>query len=253
MRNRTLQHNALSATLVALASTCRNAPTWTRLLSRITRPTPVRQVPPSRKTGRVTDPYARSPELARIEAALFVAQEPLPTKKLAQSAGIADASQAKMLVRHLAAMYEADGNAFVVQSVAGGWQLRTRPPYARFLTRLFGNRDDVKLSPPAIETLAIVAYRQPIMRSDIEAIRGVASSETLRHLLDRGLLKIVGHHDSLGRPVLYGTTRMFLLAFGLDHLEQLANFEKLRAPPDQPAASVGGLSSETGRPTAAKA
>jgi segregation and condensation protein B len=192
--------------------------------------------------GRPSDPLARTPELARIEAALFATSEPLPSRRLAQAAGVSDGSLARSLVQRLAEWYEADGSAFTIQSVAGGWQLRTRPEYARWLSQMYASPHDLKLSPPALETLAIIAYRQPIMRSDVEAIRGVSCSELIRQLLERGLIRVVGHHDSLGRPVLYGTARPFLEWAGLPQVEALPDFERLSQAPARPAAAANPAS-----------
>lgn len=178
----------------------------------------------------VSGPLARDAELATLEAVLLVADEPMPTRKLAQAAGLADANTARRLLRKLQAMYEKDNTAFHIEELAGGFQLLTRPQYHRWLNTL--RRDlmktpaadrlaELRLTGPARETLAIIAYRQPITRADIEAIRGVHSGETLRLLMEKSLVKIAGRHDSLGRPVLYGTTRKFLQIFGLKSLKDL--------------------------------
>ena len=133
-----------------------------------------------------------------------------------------------MLVQELKGLYDADATAFTVENVAGGWQLRTRPDFAPWLQKLHSARQETRLSQPALETLAVVAYRQPILRADVESIRGVQCGEMLRHLIDRGLVRIVGHHDSLGRPLLYGSTRKFLEIFGLADLSELPMAEQLR-------------------------
>lgn len=170
------------------------------------------------------------PALAWIEAALLAADEPLTPKRLAQAAGLPDAAEARRLVRKLHALYEADGSAFQVEEIAGGFQLLTRPEYHPWLTRLRHTGHDLRLSPAARETLAIVAYRQPIMRADIEAVRGVQCGEVLRLLMERGLVRIAGRHNSLGRPVLYGTTKKFLQVFGLRNLRDLPMVEQLKPP-----------------------
>ena len=178
----------------------------------------------------------RSAKLARVEAALFAAGEPLTTRRLADVANLADGVEARMLVQELKALYDADGSSFTVENVAGGWQLRTRLEFAPWLEKLHGARHETRLSQPALETLTVVAYRQPILRADVESIRGVACGEMLRQLIDRGLVRIVGHHDSLGRPLLYGTTRRFLEVFGLADLSDLPMAEQLRQSPQaQPA------------------
>ena len=175
-------------------------------------------------------PGARSPKLARVEAALFASGEPLSTRRIAEAANLADGAEARVLVQELRTLYDADGKAFTVVNVAGGWQLRTRPEFAPWLQKVHSARQETRLSQPALETLAVVAYRQPILRADVESIRGVQCGEMLRQLIDRGLIRIVGHHDSLGRPLLYGTTRKFLEVFGLADLADLPMSEQLRAP-----------------------
>src|SRR5204862_3139685 len=112
-----------------------------------------------------------------------------------------------------------------------GFQLLTRSEFHPWLARLRRSSNELRLTPAARETLAIVAYRQPIMRADIEAIRGVQCGEILRLLMEKGLVRIAGRHDSLGRPVLYGTTKKFLQVFGLRSLRDLPQSELLK-PPD---------------------
>jgi segregation and condensation protein B len=164
---------------------------------------------------------ARDTPLALVEAVLLAADEPLTARKLAQAAGLSDATVARHLVHKLQKLYDLDGTAFQVQEVAGGFQLATRQEYHRWLARLKRNSQEVRLTGPARETLAIIAYRQPIMRADIEAVRGVHCGDVLRLLMEKGLIRIAGRHDSLGRPVLYGTTKKFLQVFGLKSLKDL--------------------------------
>ena len=125
----------------------------------------------------------------------------------------------------------------------------TRPEYHDVVRRLFKNKSDSKLSQAAMETLAIVAYRQPILRADIEAIRGVASGEMLRSLMDKNLVKIVGRAEVLGRPMLYGTTRRFLEVFGLNSLDDLPNVEALRGGRDAADQAKPAKGQETTRPS----
>lgn len=187
-----------------------------------------------RQTGEVdeasaiSDPLGRGKELALLEAVLLIADEPLPLRKLMQAAGLPDAAAARRLLTKLQNFYDKDGSAFELEELAGGYQLMTRPEYHRWLTTLRKSQQELRLTGASRETLAIVAYRQPIMRADIEAIRGVHCGETLRLLMEKGLVKIVGRHDSLGRPVLYGTTKRFLQMFGLKSLKELPNAEHLR-------------------------
>jgi segregation and condensation protein B len=177
-------------------------------------------------------PLARDPRLALLEAALLVADEPLTARKLAALAGLADAAEARRLVNQLHALYDQDGSAFQVEELAGGYQLLTRAEFHPWLALLRRQAADAQLSAVARETLAIVAYRGPVTRADVEAIRGVGSSEVLRQLMEKGLVRLAGRDDSLGRPALYETTKKFLAMFGLKSLKDLPPAEGL-APPRQ--------------------
>ena len=174
---------------------------------------------------------ARDSRTGFVEAALFAADEPLTPRRLAAVAGLQDVAEARRIVKKLQSFYDADGTAFQVVELAGGYQLLTRAEYHHWLARMRRTGNDLRLSLAARETLAIVAYRQPIMRAELEAIRGVQSSEVLRMLMEKGLVRIAGRHDSLGRPVLYGTTKKFLQVFGLRGLGDLPLAEQLRPPP----------------------
>jgi segregation and condensation protein B len=170
---------------------------------------------------------AREPRLAWLEATLLAADEPLTPRKLAVLAGLADAAEAKKLLARLRELYEKDGSAFQVEELAGGYQLLSRPKFHPWLVRLRRNSSEAQLTAPARETLAIIAYRQPVTRADIEAIRGVGASEVLRQLMEKGLVKLAGRDDSLGRPALYETTKRFLQMFGLKSLKDLPQAEGL--------------------------
>lgn len=173
-------------------------------------------------------PLARDLLLARLEAVLFLAREPLPSRKLAVLARLADGTEARTLVRRLNRLYDLGGSPIRVEEVAGGFQLLTRTKFAAWLRRLYHSPSHARISAPALETLAVVAYRQPVMRAEIEAIRGVQCDDILRQLMDRELVRILGRADELGRPLLYGTTRRFLQIFGLRHLDDLPNSAALR-------------------------
>jgi segregation and condensation protein B len=167
-------------------------------------------------------------KLARLEAALFLAREPLPTRKLAELADLADGTEARSLVRELSKRLKRRGSAMAPVEVAHGVMLMTRPQLADWMAKNHGPGEDIRLSAPALETLAVAAYRQPATRADIEAIRGVQCGEILRVLMERDLLRIVGRSEELGRPFLYGTTRRFLQVFGLGRLEQLPPVDQIR-------------------------
>jgi len=177
------------------------------------------------------DEFVRDPQLAKVEAFLFFAREPLGSRKLALLAGLADGTEARTLVRRLNRLYDAAGTAFRAEDVAGGFQLLTRPQFGAWLRRLYQAPLETRLSTPALETLAVVAYRQPAVRAEIEAIRGVDCGEILRQLMERDLVRIAGRSDDLGRPYLYGTTKRFLQWFGLKHLDDLPRAALLRSQP----------------------
>jgi segregation and condensation protein B len=124
--------------------------------------------------------------------------------------------------------YEQAGRSFRIERLAGGWQILTTPEHHDLISRLHEERRQSRLSQAALETLAIIAYRQPMLRAEVEAIRGVACGEVLRGLLDRRLVKIVGRAEVLGRPMLYGTTREFLQVFGLSSLDDLPEIDGLK-------------------------
>ena len=181
-----------------------------------------------RREEQPGDPLARTPKLALIEAALLLAEEPVPLRKLVQVSGAGGAAEARKLVGQLRELLQGEGSAFEVVEIAGGFQLLTRADFYPWLARLRKAGGDLKLTPAGRETLAIVAYRQPIMRADIEAIRGVQSGDVLRLLMEKGLVRIAGRDDSLGRPVLYGTTKKFLQLMGLKGLSDLPRASELR-------------------------
>jgi segregation and condensation protein B len=176
------------------------------------------------------DPTARDPKLSWLEAVLLLADEPLPARRLADLAGLETADQARAGIAQLQQLYDVDGSAFHIAEIAGGYQLLTRPEYHPWLTRLKRAGHELRLTPTVLETLAVVAYKQPVMRAEIESIRGVACSEVIRQLMEKGLVRVAGRHDSLGRPQLYGTTKKFLQAFGLNSLQDLPAVDALRRP-----------------------
>ncbi len=148
-----------------------------------------------------------------VEAILFAAEGPLPLRRLAEVLGVTDQEAVKASVEDLAAEYDHLGMAFGVIEVAGGYQIRTRPEYAPWLRRL-RKHQLARLSRAALETLSVVAYKQPVMKSEIDLIRGVETGGVLKSLLEKDLIRILGRKDLPGRPLLYGTTRRFLDVFG---------------------------------------
>jgi len=166
-----------------------------------------------------------------IEAILFASDEPLSAERLVAIAEFnGGVKQVKQCIETLNEQYSASGRAFRIEEIAGGFQMMTMPEYNNWLRKLLRDRGDNKLTPVALETLAIIAYKQPIIRADVEAIRGVACGEMIRSLMYKGLVKIVGKAEILGRPLLYGTTKKFLEVFGLGTLKDLPKVEELKQP-----------------------
>ena len=195
-----------------------------------------REVTTELSAGAGAGALRRTAKLARLEAALLVSDAALSPRRLAQVAALADATEARTLINRLNAAYETAGTPFRVERVAAGYRLLTLPQFAFWLGKLHHREAELKLSASAIETLTVIAYRQPITRADVEAIRGVQCSEVIKQLMERSLVRIGGEDDSLGHPYLYETTRRFLEIFGLRDLEDLPLADKLRRAGGLPAA-----------------
>jgi segregation and condensation protein B len=133
-------------------------------------------------------------------------------------------------VRELNEIYDQRQAAYRIEERAGGYQILTLPQYAQYVQRLMRKKDEGRLTPASLETLAIIAYKQPILRVGVEAIRGVACGEVIRSLMEHNLVKIVGRAEEIGRPMLYGTTRYFLEVFGLANLKDLPKTDQLKEP-----------------------
>jgi segregation and condensation protein B len=204
--------------------------------------------------------------LARIiEALLFSAQKPLSTKEIVDVLHIAGAedefshnefakarpAEVAAALEQLKVEYIQHEHGFQLVEKADGWQLASDPKYAQWVRGLFPAPKPSRLSSPALETLAIIAYRQPITRADVEAVRGVTIDGVLQTLMERGLVKISGRAEIPGRPLLYDTTEFFLDHFGLRNLDELPNVEELRtrhlpvSPRPPPAAPDPGDTAET--------
>ena len=161
-----------------------------------------------------------------IEALLFSSSNPLSLDQIKEVIEEIRPSQIKVLIDELNAEYDQTGRSFRIIEIAGGYQSCTRPEYAIWVKRLYKKRRGQKLSMPALETLAIIGYRQPATKGDIEFIRGVNVDGVLRTLLEKGLVKIKGRKEGIGRPIIYVTTRRFLEYFGLTSLSELPELEK---------------------------
>jgi segregation and condensation protein B len=169
----------------------------------------------------------QSEDLSRVvEALLLSADTPVTLDRLAEVVPEADRAQIREAVAGLRDHYDREGHAFTVAEVAGGWQLYCRPDYAKWVRELQKGRIPAKLSQAALETLAIVAYRQPMVRTEIESVRGVDSSGVLATLLRRNLVAIAGRAPGMGRALMYRTTKEFLRYFGLNTLTDLPRLQE---------------------------
>ncbi|MBR9980816.1 MAG: SMC-Scp complex subunit ScpB [Desulfatitalea sp.] len=155
-----------------------------------------------------------------IESLLFVADEPLTIDKLRGIIETADGKQIRSALESLTEEYERRGGGFLLREVAGGWQMRTRPEYHEWIKRML-QPSPQRLSRAALETLALIAYKQPIIRADIEYIRGVDCGGVLRQLMERKLIRVLGRKEIAGRPLIYATTKLFLEMFDLKDLNEL--------------------------------
>ncbi len=160
------------------------------------------------------------------EALILASPEPIPLARLAKLIPRCTPAKARILVDELNTEYAAQQRAFGICEVAGGYQMRTHSEFASYLQQLRNTRP-LRLSNPALETLAIVAYRQPLTRAEVENVRGVEAGPVMRNLLERKLIKLVGHREVPGRPMLYATTKRFLELFGLAKLEDLPTLREL--------------------------
>ena len=162
-----------------------------------------------------------------LEAALFASPRPIPSDQLAQLDPDASPAAVQGALGELREHYEVDGHGVELVEVGGGWQILTRAEYTEAIERAQLAARPQRLSSAALETLAIIAYRQPIGRAEVEEIRGVGVGSILKSLHERGLIDVVGRGEGLGRPLLYGTTPAFLEQFALRHLEELPRADEL--------------------------
>lgn len=172
-------------------------------------------------------------KVAVIEALLFASEAPLTAERIAEVISDTEKKEIVSLLQGLMQEYEARGGGICLREVAGGFQFRTRTDLALWIRKLRAGKPAM-LSPAAMETLAVVAYRQPLVKSEIDRIRGVDASGALKGLLDKKIVRIVGRKDVPGKPIIYGTTRKFLEIFNLKDLSELPTLRELRDMPDQP-------------------
>ncbi len=162
-----------------------------------------------------------------IEALLFASPEPLSIGRIKAILQGVETEEVTQALESLKEDYAGESRSFQMVEIGGGYQLATKPDYSVFVAKLVESRSKQKLSKAAMETLAVVAYKQPVVRSAVEAIRGVNADGVLRTLMERDLIRIVGRGDGPGRPLLFGTTRDFLFQFGLNKLSDLPGLKEI--------------------------
>ncbi len=164
-----------------------------------------------------------------IENLLFITDRPLSAAKISQVAEVNNIQLTRDIIGQLQQEYADTARAVQIVELGGGFQMATKPEYGRWVRKLFNEKMTAKLSPAALETLAIIAYKQPVTRAEIEAIRGVDIVAPLEKIMERGLVKIVGKKDTPGRPLVYGTTEEFLRLFGLNKISELPEIKTFSA------------------------
>jgi segregation and condensation protein B len=162
-----------------------------------------------------------------LETLIYVSEEPLTVKQMAELLEEATRADIEIALQHLQLEYTERGSGLELREIAGGWQIATRPEYNEYLRRYARSRPSARLSLAALETLAVIAYKQPITIPEILEIRGVSSSSAIKTLLDRKLIVPQGRKECVGRPILYGTSKEFLVQFGLKDLTALPSLEDL--------------------------
>lgn len=164
-----------------------------------------------------------------VENLLFITDRPLKPARIAEVVDELDTKKALELILELVKEYNETGRAIQIVEVGGGYQMSTKPEYGRWVRKLYNEKMTTKLSNAALETLAIIAYKQPATRAEIEAIRGVDVAAPLERLLERGLVRVLGKKDTIGRPMVYGTTEEFLRTFGLNKISELPDLQVFAA------------------------
>lgn len=182
----------------------------------------------SEPVGESGEPDIQIEPLRVVEAVLMAADAPITAQKIANIMGVGTGRDVKKHIEALNEQYDEWDVSFRVEELAGGYQILTQPQFNNWLKKLLRVRAETKLTGAAMETLAIVAYKQPCTRADVEAVRGVAVGEVMNRLRDMNMMKIVGRAEDLGRPILYGTTRRFLEVFGLGSIDDLPQVEALK-------------------------
>lgn len=176
----------------------------------------------TKKSGKDVDQYIKNV----VETLLFVQEKPVTIDQLKGAIDTAGAVEIKKAIKALMDEYEEKDGGMTIVELAGGYQMRTNPQYASYVKEFYKTKHKDKLSKPALETLAIIAYKQPVTRADVELIRGVNSDGVVVHLINKELIKVAGRKDVPGRPFMYGTTKQFLEYFGLKSLDYLPKLEE---------------------------
>jgi segregation and condensation protein B len=184
-----------------------------------------------------------------IESLLFVAQEPLSVDRLKKILEHAQTSEIRKALEDISVEFEDRKGGFYLQRVAGGYQVRSRPEYSTWIKRLLQPRP-FRLSKAALETLAIIAYKQPVIRSDVEHVRGVDCGGVLKVLLERGFIRVMGRKEIPGRPLIYGTTRRFLEVFGLETLKDLPTPKEIEELGNAPLETADDVPADGSRTSA---
>lgn len=186
--------------------------------------TPQTPVPPAQQ------PLLEADDAKQIvENLLFITDRPLKPSRIAEVVETVNAKRVLEIIQELAKEYEDTGRAIRILEVGGGYQMCTKPEYGRWVRRLYNEKMTTRLSNAALETLAIVAYKQPVTRAEMEMIRGVDVAAPLEKLLERGLVRVLGKRDTIGRPMVYGTTDEFLRLFGLNKISELPDLQVFAA------------------------
>lgn len=164
-----------------------------------------------------------------IENLLFITDRPLKPARIAEVVENVNAKRVLEIIQQLAKEYEDTGRSIRILEIGGGYQMCTKPEYGRWVRRLYNEKMTTRLSNAALETLAIIAYKQPVTRAEMEMIRGVDVAAPLDKLLERGLVRVLGKRDTIGRPMVYGTTDEFLRVFGLNKISELPDLQVFAA------------------------
>jgi segregation and condensation protein B len=189
----------------------------------------------------------RSEQRRIVEALVLASPEPVSAARLAEIVPECKPGEAKDLINELNTEYQEQDRSFEIWEVAGGFQIRTRAEFSGYLQQL-QKRRPLRLSRAALDSLSIIAYKQPVTRAEIEEIRGVDAGAVLKGLLDRRLIRIAGHREVPGRPMLYASTRRFLEVFGLESLKGLPNLRELKELADQRGVVLPGADGEDATP-----